>query len=187
MKKVLIPFLTVILFEGLASTALAKKSAKPGAVAVEVITLQATIKAVDQANKTVTLGYGDKTVTVTAENVRNLDQVKVGDKVTVKYIEEIAVFVRKAAASSPQADELQTVALAPKGAAPGGLIANTVEVQANVLDINYKKRTVTIQGPAGVKRVYKVDKSVKNFKNVKKGDQIVLRATEAIAVEVEKR
>ena len=55
------------------------------------------------------------------------------------------------------------------------------------MDINYKKRTVTIQGPAGVKRVYKVDKSVKNFKNVKKGDQIVLRATEAIAVEVEKR
>ena len=93
MKKVLIPFLTVILFAGLASTALAKKSAKPGAVAVEVITFQATIKAVDQANKTVTLGYGDKTVTVTAENVRNLDQVKVGDKVTVKYIEEIAVFV----------------------------------------------------------------------------------------------
>ncbi|MGO9689996.1 MAG: hypothetical protein ACLP2X_15830 [Syntrophobacteraceae bacterium] len=48
------------------------------------------------------------------------------------------------------------------------------------------KRTVTLKGPEGKIRTYKVGKEVKKFKQVKKGDQVVLRVTEALALEVEK-
>jgi hypothetical protein len=48
------------------------------------------------------------------------------------------------------------------------------------------KRTVTLKGPEGKIRTYRVGKEVKKFKHVKKGDQVVLRVTEALALEVEK-
>ena len=84
------------------------------------------------------------------------------------------------------AEEVQTVALAPEGKMPGGVVANTTQIQANVEGINYKKRTVTLKGPEGKIQTYKVGKEVKNFKQVKKGDQVVLRVTGALALEVEK-
>ncbi len=190
MKKASSLLLAAVMVLGITSYALAKKTAsatgsgKPGAVVVDVVQLTATVKALDAQKKTVTLeGMDGKTLTVNAKNARNFDQIKVGDKVGMKYIEELAVFVRKADAP-PDAQVEQTVALAPKGEMPGGLIAETTEIQANVEAINYRKRTVTIKGPAGAVRTLKVGRDVKNFRAVKKGDQVVLRHTEALALEI---
>ena len=192
MKKFQAMFLTTVLAVGLISLAVvvesanAAKGTKRGAVAVEVIKWSGTVKAVDYEKRTVTLaGEGGKTFTLNAKNARNLDQVKAGDKVNLEYVEELAVFVKKAGVPAG-AEEVQTIALAPKGKMPGGVVANTIEIQANVEGIDYKKRTVTLKGPEGKIRTYKVGKEVKNFKQVKKGDQIVLQVTEAIALEVEK-
>jgi hypothetical protein len=148
--------------------------------------MTATVKAVDPQKHTVTLeGKEGKTVTVHAPNARNLDQVQVGDKVKVDYVEELAIFVTKAG-EPVGAEGAQTIALAPKGAKPGGVIANTTQIQANVKDIDYKKRTVTLETPDGQLKTLKVDNSVKRFKEVKKGDQVVMRYSEAIALEVAK-
>ncbi|GKT10686.1 hypothetical protein [Desulforhabdus sp. TSK] len=182
--------LTVALVGGLASYAMAKEEKaaiagqKPGAIVTDVTQLTATVKAVDPQKHTVTLeGKEGKTVTVHAPNARNLDQVQVGDKVKVDYVEELAIFVTKAG-EPVGGEEAQTVALAPKGAKPDGIIANTTQVQANVKDIDYKKRTITLETPDGQLKTLKVDKSVKRFKEIKKGDQVVMRFTEAIALEV---
>ena len=193
MKKLQTTLLAIVLTVGLISLAAAVESANaakgamPGTVAVEVIKWSGTVKAVDYDKRTVTLkGKGGKTVTLNAKNAVNLDQVKAGDKVNVKYAEELAVFVQKAG-TVPTAEAIQTVALAPKGKMPGGVIANTFQIQANVKSINYRKRTITLVGPEGNTKLYKVGKEVKNFKQVKKGDQIVLQVTEAVALDVEKK
>jgi Cu/Ag efflux protein CusF len=193
MKRLEAMLLMIVLATGIislaaaAGTANAAKGTKPGAVAVEVIKWSGTVKAVDYEKRTVTLaGEGGKTFTLNAKNARNLDQVKAGDKVKVEYVQELAVFVEKAGGPAG-AKALQTVALAPKGQMPGGVVANTVEIQANVEGINYKKRTITLKGPEGNIQTYKVGKEVKHFKQVKEGDQVVLRVTEAIALEVEKK
>ena len=55
---------------------------------------------------------------------------------------------------------------------------------ARVEDIDYKTRTVTLRGPQQKTTTIKVDKSVKRFNEVKKGDDIVIRPTEALAIEV---
>lgn len=190
MKKAWVLVWSVALLLSFNSYAAAKKAAstaegaKPGAVVVDVVKLTATVKAVDGQKKTVTLeGKDGKTLTVNAKNARNFDQIKVGDKVNAKYVEELALYVRKADAP-PDVQLEQTVALAPKGEMPGGLMAETTEIQANVEDINIKKRTVTVKGPAGGVRTLKVGKDVKNFKAVKKGDQVVLRYTEALALDI---
>jgi ribosomal 50S subunit-recycling heat shock protein len=160
--------------------------AKPGKVVVEVVKLTGTVKTVDPQNKTVTVeGSGGRTVTVNAENARNLDQVKVGDKVNLRFTEELALFVRKSDAQ-PSATQTDMVALAPKGEKPAGLMARTVELTGTVESIDAKKRTVAVKGPEGNVRTFHVDKTVKNFNQIKKGDQIVLRVTQAVALSVVK-
>lgn len=157
---------------------------RPGAIAVEVVQAMGKVKAVDPLKRTVTVqGEDGRTVTVNAKNARNFDQIKVGDIVRAEYVEEIAVFVRKADAP-PEARGSQVVALAPKGKMPGGVIAETTEIEANVEDIDYIARTVTLRGPAGGIRTIKVGPQVKNLEAVKKGDHVVLRITEAVALEV---
>lgn len=192
MKKCSMMLLAVMVLVGLTSAAVAQqkegaaKGGKPGAVIVEVIKLTGTVKAVDLEKKTATVeGSGGRTVVVNAKNARNLDQVKVGDKVNLEFVEELALFVRKADAP-PSATEAQMVALAPKGQKPAGLMAETIELTGNVESVDSKKRTITVKGPAGNVRTFKVDKAVKNFGQIKKGDQVVLRFTEAVALSVVK-
>ena len=164
----------------------AAKGGKPGAVIVDVVKLTGTVKAVDLEKKTVSVeGSGGRTVLVNAKNARNLDQVKVGDKVNLEFIEELALFVRKSDAA-PSATEAQMVALAPKGKKPAGLMAETIELTGNVESVDAKKRTIALKGPAGNVRTFKVEKAVKNFGQIKKGDQVVLRFTEAVALSVVK-
>jgi hypothetical protein len=184
--------LTVVLVGGLASFAMAKEEKaavagqKPGAIVTDVTQLTATVKAVDPQKHTVTLeGKEGKTITVHAPDARNLDQVQVGDKVKVDYVEELAIFVAKAG-EPVGAEGAQAIALAPRGAKPGGIMARTTQIQANVKNIDYKKRTVTLETPDGQLKTLKVDKSVKRFKEVKKGDEVVMRFTEAIAIEFTK-
>ena len=50
--------------------------------------------------------------------------------------------------------------------------------------INYKTRTVTLREPQQKSVTLKVDDSVKRLNEVKKGDEIVVRRTEALAIDV---
>ena len=49
-----------------------------------------------------------------------------------------------------------------------------------------RRRSGQLKGPEGKTRTIKVDPSVKRLKEVKKGDQVVLRYTEAVAISVRK-
>ena len=74
--------------------------AKPGEMPAGVMgtktTVNATITAIDKAAKTASLKLGDgKSVTVTPRDPKNLDKVKVGDRLVITYTEAIAVKVEK--------------------------------------------------------------------------------------------
>ena len=75
------------------------------------------------------------------------------------------------------------MALAPKGAKPGGIIAETSEITAKVDAVDAAKHTVTLEGPLGKQRTFKVNPKV-DLSKIKKGDDIVLRVTDALAIEV---
>lgn len=192
MKEFLKIFSAVVLVGAMTSMAAAQekdgaaKGNKPGGVVVDVIRWTGTVKAVDAQAKTVTIeGPAGKSATINAKNARNLDQVKVGDKVNIQFTDELALFVRKSDAP-PAATEAKMVQLAPKGEKPAGLVAQTIELTGNVESVDTKNRTLDLKGPAGNVRTYKVDKTVKNFDQIKKGDQVVLRFTEAVALSVVK-
>jgi hypothetical protein len=80
-----------------AAMARAKKGEKPAGVVGKEMTVNVTITAIDKAAKTVTLKKEDgKSVTVTPLEPKNIDKVKVGDRLVVTYTEAVAVKVEMA-------------------------------------------------------------------------------------------
>lgn len=165
--------------------AAAASADKPGVVIADVAVINAAVEAIDKDKRTVTLkGPGGRTVTLkVGPNAKNFDQVKVGDKVKIRFLDSIALFVRKSGEPADAA-EMQAISVAPKGQKPMGIAVNTVEISAKVEKIDYDKRLITLKGPEGNMKTIKVDQRVKKLREVKVGDDIVLRHTEAVAIQV---
>jgi len=189
MKRFQLAMLTVVLVVGCASLAMAQQASapeggKPGAIVVDVVEWSGKVTALDLTKRTVTLeGPSGRVAMVNAKNARNLDQVKVGDTVKIRYAEELAIFVRKTDAA-PHAMEAKAVELAPKGEKPGGVVTDTIEITANVEAIDYQTRAIALKGPLGNTRIFKVSDAVERFNEIKAGDKVVVRVTEAIALAV---
>ena len=167
------------------ASATTKADAK-GAIEVSAITKTAKVTAVDPAKRTVTLANPDG-VTNTYElgkNVRNFDQIKVGDEVKATLLEAVAVAVSKSSAP-PDASGRDLVAVAPKGAMPGVIMAKTRQISAKIVSVDPQARTVTVEGPAGGTPTIRVGPKV-NMNELQKGDDVTLRVTDALALRVEK-
>ncbi|HXV83617.1 MAG TPA: hypothetical protein VEG60_27490 [Candidatus Binatia bacterium] len=162
-----------------------KPGGRPGAVMAEGVSITATVEAIDYDKRTVDLkGPKGKVVTLkVGPEAKNFNQVKTGDRVRARYFESTAIAVRKAG-EPPFAEETKTVQRAAPGGKPGAVAVDTIEMTARVEDIDYKARTVTLRGPQQKTMTLKVDKGVKRFNEVKKGDEIVIRHTEALAIDV---
>jgi hypothetical protein len=139
----------------------------------------------DKRLVTVTGPRGNTVMLKVGPAVKNLDQIKPGDQLVVRYLESVALFVRKSG-EPPAAAEAAAVEVAPKGQKPAATVVDTVEITGTVEAVDYAKRTVTLKGPQGNTRTVKVDPRVKRLNEVKKGDQVVARFTEALAISVKK-
>jgi hypothetical protein len=164
----------------------ATKADAKGAIEVSAITKTAKVTAVDPAKRTVTLVNPDG-ITNSYElgnKVRNFDQIKVGDEVKATLLEAVAVAVSKSNAP-PDASGRDLVAVAPKGAMPGVIMAKTRQISAKIVSVDPQARTVTVEGPAGGTPTMRVGPKV-NLDELQKGDDVTLRVTDALALRVEK-
>jgi hypothetical protein len=159
----------------------------PGkAAAASVVSVSATVEAVDSATRSVTLKgpKGDLHTVVAGDDVRNFDQIKVGDKLTVKYVEALTIELKKdgkAVVGRTETSDLQRAAVGQK---PGGIAQNEVTLVADVVGVDMKKKTVSVKDEKGEV----VDLHVQDpeqIKLVKKGDQIQATYTQAVAIALE--
>jgi hypothetical protein len=168
------------------TTAAAYQQGVPGGVYVETYKNTATVTAIDAATRHVTLVTPDgrKETFKAGPEVINFDQIHVGDQVKATLTQQLVVYMAK---DNPPAGEGQAalVALAPKGAKPGGLVANTVQVIAKVTAIDLKHHKATLQFPDGTKHTVAVRQDVDLTKR-QVGEEVVVRCTEAVALSVEK-
>ena len=196
MKKLLSVFVVAMLILSLGGVAIAGEKKEPAAPAKTqkpafeksgLVTVTATVEAIDLATRMVTLkGPKGNTFTFKAgEEVRNLPQVKVGDQVVAKYYESIAIEVKKPGEATPGVTKEEVVKRAKPGEMPAGVVASQVTITATVDAIDMKKPSVTLKGPEGNTKEIKV-KDPKKLKNVKVGDKVVITYTEALALSVEK-
>jgi hypothetical protein len=190
MKKFLSLFLTGLALISLMACAAQKAGTdKPGAVASRIVTVQATVEAINYKSRMVTL-RGPKGNVVTMhvdERARNFHQIKVNDLVEAEYYESVALYVQKHDGSQPAAGEGSAVALAPLGEKPGVAAVDTTVVKAAVIDIDYDDRKVVLKLPDGRYVTVTVDKDAPNLGKVKPGDQVVAQYTQALAISVRKQ
>jgi len=158
----------------------------PGGTVVDTYKVTATVTAVDAASRRLTLETRDgATTTVKAgPEVANFDQIQIGDHVKARVAQRLVVFVRNN--GEPANDgAAAAVALAPIGAKPGVLMADTEEVTAKVQALDLKNRQATLRFPDESTRTFLVRKDV-DMTKAKLGDEVVFRITEALAITVEK-
>jgi hypothetical protein len=148
--------------------------------------MTATVQAIDLNTRIVTLKgpKGEVRDIKVGEEAVNLPQVKVGDLVTVKYYESLAIEVIKPGTVSG-AGEKSAIVRAKPGEMPGGMAARQSTVTATVTAIDKKKGTISLKGPEGKTVVAKAE-DPKNLDKVKVGDELMITYTEALAISVEK-
>jgi hypothetical protein len=158
---------------------------RPGLHATEVKKLNATVSEINYEYRRVTLtdSEGRNTVLTIDPQARNFEQVKQGDKVSIETVEAFAIQVTPNGEKTGH-DSITYVHIAKPGEKPHGVAVQTKHITAIVEAIDYKARTVTMKGPEGHVRVFKVDPIAKRFNEVKKGDEITVKITEAIALSV---
>ncbi len=192
MKKGLILVAAFVLVLSLATGAFAQATKgaapaeRPKVVKERVAVMTATVEAIDLEKRLVTLkGPKGETKTIAVgPEARNLPQVKVGDLVTVKYYESMAVEVVKPG-SGTGAGQASTIVRSKEGEMPGGTAIRTATVMATVTAIDKKKGTLTLKGPEGNLVTAKAE-DPKNLEKVKVGDELMITVTEALAISVER-
>jgi hypothetical protein len=158
----------------------------PGGVAVETRKLTATVTDIDAADRKVTLVTRDGKLTTVkcGPEVVNFDQIRIGDQLKVTVTQELVAYL--ADAGAPPSDDAGTaVVLAPRGAKPGGVLAETVQVTARVTKIDLKHHKATLRFPDGTAHTVAVRPDV-DLTQRKVGEQVVIRTTGTVAISVEK-
>ncbi len=165
----------------------ATTTAMPGGIAVDATQVTVKVANVDHSARTMTLQMPNgkmKTYKV-GKAAKGFSQIKKGDLIKATVIDSLAVFIQKSG-GKPSATETATVALSPRGAMPGMVVADTYRITGKVQLVDMQNRTITITGPSYRSKAFKVGPNVRNLASIKPGDDIVMRYTEALAIDVQK-
>lgn len=157
-----------------------------GGATVNTYTQTATVTDIDFATRKMTMVTkdGKRIAFKVGPEVRNFDQIEVGDQVKAVLAEQFVVFARKP--GEPLDDVAASVLVrAPLGAKPEALISNTEEVTAKVKTIDMEHQKATLLFPDGTSKTFSVRKDV-DLTKYSVGDEVVFRTTESMAISVEK-
>jgi hypothetical protein len=192
----LIPLLIVggalLAVPGMVSAAFgqAAQPSAPGTVVAWTTEMRATVESIDHATRQIVLRgpEGNRLALTASPEVRNLDQVRAGDQVVIRYTEALAASLAKPdERSGANVTRQEGVVRSEPGQRPGGVIGGQVRATVQVEAVDRASNTLTIIGPAGVARTIAVrDPDAQRFlQTLKAGDRVELVYTEALAMAVE--
>ena len=163
-----------------ASLAGAQTKTLPG----EMKTETATVEAIDHGRREVTLKEANglySTIEVPADN-KKFDSIKVGDKVTARYYDNVVIRVKQPGEKDVDTDTAAVTA--GSNAKPGGTAATQRTITATITAIDMKIPSVTFTGPNNWKYSSKVqDKNA--LSKVKVGDKVDIVWTEAVMISLD--
>lgn len=153
------------------------EDARHGSTIVSVV---GEITAVDVANRVVSIkgprgNIGEMKVDPA---VKDLDKVKVGDRIRVSYRVALALALKKGGDGIRERVETDASSMA------GASATKRITIVANVESVNAKRGIATLRGPEGNFVDVKV-RDPKLLHDVKAGDQVVASVTETVAVSVQ--
>jgi hypothetical protein len=160
---------------------------EPGKAAlVRVVKISAKVVGIETETRTLTLkGPKGKVVDIVAgEEVKNFDQITLGDMVVARYAEALTLELKKTSTGTGDATVHEDATRAKPGDRPAVASGRQVTVLAEVVAVDPKARTISIKGPKGNVATLDV-RNPDQFKVAKKGDQVEVTYTEALALSVE--
>ena len=162
-------------------TADAVAAAQTKVIPGEMETVTATVEAVDQATRTVTLKLADGTfeTIVAPASVERFDAIKVGDTLTARYYDNIVLRVQKP--GEKPVDTAGAALTKTPGLSPGATAAVQRTITATITAIDMKVPSITFTGPNNWKYSSRVQ-DINLLKQVKVGDKIDITWTEALLV-----
>jgi len=154
-------------------------------VAERAVEITATVKAVDAAQRSITLeGPGGEVLTLpVGPEAENFDRIQAGDLVVVRFLEALALELKKHGTARRERVERGLTETAKAGERPAGLVTHEVHVIADVVALLPQTQTVRLRGPTRVVELRVHDPE--QFRLVEVGDQVEATYTEAVAVSVE--
>ena len=162
-------------------------TSEPGrATVVRAAEISAQVVGIDKATRTVTLKgpKGNVVDVVAGDEIKNFEQIKLGDFVVARYAEALTLELRKTKVEAGDVAVREGAARAKPGERPAVAGAREVTAIADVIGVDPKKSTITLKGPRGNVVTLNVQ-NPDHFKVVKKGDQVEVTYTEALALSVE--
>ena len=144
----------------------------------------ATVEKIDRSTREVTLRRHDGSlVTIVAgQEVRNFNQIKVGDIVEAEVIEALAVAVEPAHTQVRERREAVSGSRAKLGEKPGASTTRTVDIVATVQSVDPKARLITVRGALQTVTL-KVAEDV-DLSQIKPGDNVRAVYIETVSIRV---
>lgn len=146
-------------------------------------TTTVSVEAIDSARRQVTVKKPDGNYEsfYVPQDIKKFDTLKVGDKITARYYENIILNVA-APGAAPRNDE--SVAVTPTATGTAGTAAHQRTVTVTITAIDMNTPSVTFTGPNRWKYSTKVkDKAA--LSKVKVGDNVDITWTEALVLSID--
>jgi hypothetical protein len=151
--------------------------------------ITATVAALDVAERQVThkLSDGEVLTLHAGDNVRNLAQVEVGDRVMIRYREAIAAQLAKPGEPGNTGGVSSQATRAPAGAKPSAEVARQIKATVRIEDLDLATHTVSFSERGRAPQTLAVqDPEMQAFlETLKVGDEVEITYNEALAVSVE--
>jgi hypothetical protein len=147
----------------------------------------ATVESVDPASRVVGLRDSDGLFYIEAgPEVRNFEQIRVGDEVNVSYYEAVAAAFRPKSEGNAVPQEQVEAYRAPPGSRPAAAIGHSVTSTVNIQSVDTSFNTVTFKRSDGSVHAVAVNspQGQQFLKSLHPGDNVDVTYTEAVAVAV---
>ena len=169
------------------TTAIIAEEGVPGGAVVSTLEVEAKVIEIDQEARTAVLQVpsGATMPIAVGPEAINFDQITVGDTVRALVTEQLVI--QMAAEDSAKDDGAAAAAmLAPKGAMPGGIVAETIRMTATVTAIDVEARTASLKFEDGSTKTVAVRPDI-DLSLRKVGEKVVFEMSQMVALSVEKK
>jgi hypothetical protein len=147
----------------------------------------ATVESIDQSTREVRLrdnADGTSFAVVAGPEVRNLEQVSVGDQVNVDFYQAVTASMADPADTGEPATAV-VAGRAPDGSMPGALAATSESMVVTLINYDSNTGIATFRTPDGLTRTAAVPPSLRTFAQSRgPGSRVLVTLTKAVAVSV---
>jgi hypothetical protein len=154
----------------------------------EKIELTATVEAIDRQTRMVSLrgAEGRKATVYAGPEVRNFDQINIGDEVAVTFYAAIGAEVTPPEQATAGVQREGAMLRAVEGARPAAAVTEVTTTTVVIDSVDKSMNTVSFRRQDGLLRVLAIEdpKAQAFIRELKRGDEVTVTYMEAVAVSV---